>query len=203
MDVNSSEIDDSVGLLIRKARDGSQEALGGLLERYRDHLQLMARAKLRMDLRAKCGAADLVQDTFLEAARSFEKFHGGDREQMRRWLRILLRNNLVDFVRRQRYTQRRDTSRECSLEAGEAAGKLELQDSCPPPHQQLIARERAQRLLAALEQLRPDYRQVIRLRHEDGQSWAEVAAVMGRSVGSAQKLWNRALEQLHRSLVNE
>ena len=52
----------------------------------------------------------------------------------------------------------------------------------------------------ALEALPPDYRQVIVLRHFDGLPFADVAAAMGRSVDSVEKLWVRALGRLRRTL---
>jgi RNA polymerase sigma-70 factor (ECF subfamily) len=55
-------------------------------------------------------------------------------------------------------------------------------------------------LADALGQLPEDYREVIILRHLEALPFAEVAARMGRSEDSVQKLWVRALASLRRSL---
>ena len=60
--------------------------------------------------------------------------------------------------------------------------------------------EASLQLASALEQLPPDYRQVIILRHLEGLPFAEVAARMGRSVDSVEKLWVRALARLRKAL---
>jgi RNA polymerase sigma-70 factor (ECF subfamily) len=55
-------------------------------------------------------------------------------------------------------------------------------------------------LAAALGRLPEDYREVIILRHLEGLTFREVAERMGRSENGVQKLWVRALANLHRLL---
>jgi RNA polymerase sigma-70 factor, ECF subfamily len=56
------------------ARAGSREALGQALEICRGYLLRVANQGLDAELRAKGGASDLVQETFLEAQRDFGRF---------------------------------------------------------------------------------------------------------------------------------
>ena len=60
--------------LLRRARTGDGPALGALLEGYRAYLTLLARLQIDGRLRGKADPADLVQETFLEAHRSFPGF---------------------------------------------------------------------------------------------------------------------------------
>src|SRR5262249_59912455 len=53
--------------LLRLARAEDGAALGQLLELYRGYLALLARLQIGRRLQGKVDAADLVQDTFLEA----------------------------------------------------------------------------------------------------------------------------------------
>src|SRR5215831_18239186 len=99
------------------ARAGSREALGQVLETFRAYLLLVADRELDPELRAKGGASDLVQDTFLEAQRDFGHFHGSSVEELRAWLRCLLLNNVANFTRHYRQRAKRDIGREISLEA--------------------------------------------------------------------------------------
>ncbi len=57
--------------LARAGRSGSDSALGKLLEAYRGYLTLLARLQIGRRLQGKVDAADLVQETFLQAYRGF------------------------------------------------------------------------------------------------------------------------------------
>src|SRR5262245_50318676 len=104
------------------ARAGSQEALGLALEACRNYLLLIAERELDPDLRAKGGASDLVQETFLEAFRDFSRFHGTSEVELLAWLRQLLLHNLANFARRYRDTAKRQVGREVPLHGAGDAG---------------------------------------------------------------------------------
>ena len=55
---------------------GDAEALGRLLQLYRNYLQIMARSLIGPDLRAHVAPSDVVQETYLEAHRDFARFLG-------------------------------------------------------------------------------------------------------------------------------
>src|SRR5436190_6551829 len=103
------------------ARAGSPEALGQVLEACRGYLLVVAQRELAPDLRAKGGASDLVQETFLEAQRDFPQFHGDSEAELRAWLRRLLLNNLANFTRGYRGTGKRQVGREVALDAGDSS----------------------------------------------------------------------------------
>jgi RNA polymerase sigma-70 factor (ECF subfamily) len=73
----------------------------------------------------------------------------------------------------------------------------------PSPSQESARRELGVLLADAIKALPADYGEVIVLRHMEGLSFAEVAARMGRSVDSVEKLWVRALARLRRRLGDE
>ena len=75
--------------------------------------------------------------------------------------------------------------------------------SLSTPSQHASRREQAVLLAEALRELSDDHREVIVLRHLEALSFPEVAARMGRSEDSVQKLWVRALANLRRSLGGE
>ncbi len=184
------------------ARAGSKEALGVLLEGCRNYLLLIAQEELAPELRAKGGASDLVQETFLEAQRDFAGFQGDSEEELLAWLRRLLRNNLANFARRYRGTGKRQIGREVSLEfAGSGRHRRGApRDPEPPPGEQAASHEEAQRVWAALAQQPEAYREVLLLRCRDGCSFEEIGRRMGRSRNAAQKLWARAVERLQQDL---
>ncbi len=58
-----------IDVSIVAARGGSFTALGQLLDHYRDYLLRIANTELESDLAPKVNPSDLVQDTFLQAAK--------------------------------------------------------------------------------------------------------------------------------------
>jgi RNA polymerase sigma-70 factor (ECF subfamily) len=195
---------DDVGRLLVQARASDAVALGDLLESFRPYLALLARLQIGRRLRGKTDPADLVQETFLEAARDFPGFRGTTEGELMAWLRQILARNLANVVRRYQ-RQGRDVRLERRLEdeldqSSRALGQ-ELAAPHSTPSQRAVARERAVRLAAALESLPRDYGEVIVLRHLEGLPFAEVAARLGRSQDSVKKLWARALGRLRMALM--
>jgi RNA polymerase sigma-70 factor (ECF subfamily) len=193
--------------LIARARTGDDEALGRLLERYRPYLTLLARVQVGRRLQGKADAADLVQEAFLEASRSFGQFRGLGEPELAAWLRRILAGCLSHLLRRFLGTRARDVRLEGDLEAdldqsSQAVGQG-LVAAGSTPSQQASRRELAVLLADALERLPPDYREVIVLRHHEGLTFPEVADRMGRSVDSVEKLWVRALPRLRREMGGE
>jgi RNA polymerase sigma-70 factor (ECF subfamily) len=189
-----------VGQRLAAARAGSREALGEALEACRAYLLVVAERELDPALRAKGGASDLVQQTFLEAQRDFGRFHGSSAEQLRAWLRQILRNNVASFARQFRDTQKRQAGREVALPQSTPSGPGGLATDTPTPSRHAIADEDAAALQAALERLPDDYRQVIALRYDEDRPFGEIAQIMQRSPNAVRKLWARAVEQLQREM---
>ena len=185
------------------AREGSPEALGAALEACRTYLLLIANRELDPQLRAKGGASDLVQETFLEAQRDFTAFRGKTESEWRAWLREMLVHNLANFTRRYRDTDKRQVGREVALVTGGSTSQLgceQLPADTPSPSALAMANERDCALAAALEKLPGDYRRVIVLRYQEARSFEEIAMLMQRSENAVRKLWFRAIERLEHKL---
>jgi RNA polymerase sigma-70 factor (ECF subfamily) len=184
--------------LLAQARAGSTAALGELLESCRAYLRLVAEKELDPELRAKGSASDLVQQTFLEAHRDFGQFGGTSRDELLAWLRRLLLNNLANFSRSFRDTGKRAIDRELRL--GSQNPATLLADDSVTPGSKVVAREQEESLRQALARLPDDYRQVIRLRHEDERTFEEIAVLMQRTANAVRKLWLRAVERLQQEM---
>jgi RNA polymerase sigma-70 factor (ECF subfamily) len=190
--------------LLRLARAEDASARGRLLELYRNYLTLLARLQIGRRLQGKVDPADLVQETFLKAHRDLGRFRGGTEAELVRWLRQILVANLAMLVRRYCGSQRRDVRLECelALEVDQSSRILDrgliARDSSPSQH--AARREQAVLLADALGRMPADYREVLILRHMEGQTFPEVAARMERTLDSVKKLWTRALVQLRRCM---
>jgi RNA polymerase sigma-70 factor (ECF subfamily) len=190
--------------LLSLARAGSSQALGQLLEVYRNYLALLARVQIGRRLQGKVEAADLVQETFLAAHRDFARFRGTTEGQFVRWLRQILAGNLADLVKHYFNARRRDVRLERQLADELDRSSRVLTQSLvargSSPSQHAVRRELAVYLANALQTLPAEYGEVIILHHLQELTFPEVARHMGRSLDSVKKLWVRALARLRHSL---
>jgi RNA polymerase sigma-70 factor (ECF subfamily) len=146
------------------------------------------RSRLRPVARfaASAGARDdveeVVQDTFVRAFGSLEGFRGDS--SLRTWLFTIARRLLLD---RGRATGR---SRErVAVADDEPAGSYTALDA-------LVADETEVRLRRALDRLSPMQRDVFTLRVSEGQSYKEIAQVLGSTEGAARVHYHNAMRQI-------
>jgi len=185
---------------IVQVRNGSREALGGLLEVYRRYLLRLAVHKLAPAIQAKVDPCDLVQDTFLEAVRDFPRFAGSTEQEWLSWLRCILRNNVAN-VHRHYETDKRHVIREITLERA-AAGDLQhnAAKQNEPPSRKAEDHERNEQLEKALGRLPEHHRQVLLLHVSEGWTFAQIAEKRGSTAEAVRKLCKRAAEELMKFL---
>lgn len=194
-----------VSTMLVRVRTGDTSLLGSVLQHYQSYLHLLARLKLDEDLQSKFDPADVVQDSFLDAHRDFHKFRGTSEAELMQWLRKILAANIVDQVRHYRGIQKRDVRLERQFVNDLDHSSSQLRAAAfvsddTSPSVRATNREEIARVADALERLRADYRDVLIFRHLKGLSFPEIADRMGRSVGSVQKLWMRALPQIREAM---
>jgi len=192
--------------LLSRAQAGDGEALGLLLEHYRNYLVLVARLQIGRRLQGKFDAADVVQEAFLRAHAKFGQFHGGSAPELTAWLRQILASRLASLIRHYYGTQGRDVRLERQL-AREMDASSRLLDrgliaSGSSPSQRALRREQAVQLADALERLPEHYREVLLLHQVEDLAFPEVARRLGRTLDSVKNLWIRALARL-RDLLEE
>lgn len=195
---------DAVQQTLAVARRGDDEAFGRLFELFRRHLLLLAQRELPQGLRSKLDPSDVVQETAIDARRDFPGFRGATAEECYAWLRSMLRNNVVDAVRRYETSQKRRVAKEISLasESGLLVGRR-LPIHRGDPDGSAIRREDAETLAQVMARLPPDYRDVLHLRYWEGLSFVRIAGRIGRSPDAVRKLWYRAIGRLQEDLVHE
>jgi RNA polymerase sigma-70 factor (ECF subfamily) len=193
--------------LIENARHGDRACREQLFALCRSYLGFVARAQVETRLRVKFDASDLVQQTMLEAHRDFERFHGDSEKEWLAWLRRILAHNVADFVRRYRGTSKRQVGREIPFRDPAASG---VQGGAPEPaapnatpSQEFLRIDNELRIAAAMEQLAPDYQEVVVLRNLQRLPFDEIAERMNRTRPAAQMLWMRAMKKLREALGEE
>lgn len=188
--------------LFQAAHQGDQIALGRLFEQCRPYLLSIANVHLDMQLHSKVAPSDVVQDTFLEAYRLFDRFKGLDSTELRAWLRAILLNKIADLHNRFLSCQKRCPEREQSLDESGEHGALRdvLPSRTDTPSSDISLREQTDKLTKALQQLPEEYRLVIVWRNWDQIPFAEVGQRLNRTEGAARMLYGRAIERLQQEL---
>jgi RNA polymerase sigma-70 factor (ECF subfamily) len=185
------------------ARAGSREGLGQALDQCREFLLEVARGAIGPGLRAKGGASDLVQETFLEAHRRFGQFDGDSTHQLRAWLRSLLLHRAAKLGRRYHCTQKRRLSRERPLGEDQqtAVRPSHVAAPGPTPSVQVMFDEQQRRLLEAIDRLPDDYRTVMDMRYNEALAFDEIGRRLERSADAARMLWARAVDRLKQDMI--
>jgi RNA polymerase sigma-70 factor (ECF subfamily) len=173
------------------------------LDRFRNYLLLLARARLDPRLRAKLDASDVVQQTLLEAHEGLAAFRGEGTAAQAAWLRQILARNLANAVR-DFGRDRRDVARERSLQAAldDSSVRLEvwLADDRSGPGERAQRHERAVALADALAALPQAQREAVVLRHWHGWPLAEIAARLESTTAAVTGLLHRGLKNLRKRL---
>ena len=184
---------------LARCRAGDQQAIGLLVDQFRLILLEEVNRNLDQDLRAKVGCSDVVQDTLWEAQRRFAQFVGEERGEFLAWLHQIARNDVRETVRRYKLLGKRNLARETPIQGN--ASEVGVIDPRHSPVTDVILKEQAAMLYAAIAGLRPEYQQVLQLRNWRQLPFADIGEIMGRSAEAARKLWSRALIELQAKMA--
>ncbi|MFK7769264.1 MAG: sigma-70 family RNA polymerase sigma factor [Mariniblastus sp.] len=188
--------------LIRKAREGDENALGELLQNFRDYLLKISIEELGNGLNGKVGASDVVQEATMTAIKNFKQFKDHDSPALRAWLRTILLNQVKQHIRTFKGTQKRQLDRECSLQLNSST-EIPVVDPHLTPQSNALSLEKSAGLIRAMRELPDEYQQVIRLRSFEVLDFATIGEAMSRSADAAKKLWTRAILKLQQVMARE
>lgn len=174
---------------IRAAAAGDPHAFAQLVARYQKPVYNLVLRTVGNEQ----DALDLTQETFVRAWRGLPGFRA--EAKFSTWLYRLASNVSIDFLRAQK--NRRTVSLSAQEESDQA---WEMPDPAPGPEARVLQREQAAQLRRALEQLRPEQRQILTLRSMQGLSYEEIGQCLGLRAGTVKSRLARAREQLRRAL---
>jgi RNA polymerase sigma-70 factor, ECF subfamily len=180
--------------LIKRFREGDQTAFNQLFKKYRPRLAVLIRYKLSEPLRQRVEIDDILQDVFLDASNDIGRFVYRSPGSFMKWLITIADHVIVDEAR-SLARQKRHAVEMVRLRSASNPGGPEPADSTTPSRI-LMQKESAARLLARLDALPPDYRDVILMAKMEGLSSAEMATRLGRSREAVAVLLHRALQRL-------
>ena len=178
--------------LIERARAGDEAAWASLIQRENRRLIGVLWGCLRSLPDRADRVEDLLQDVHLEAFRTLDRFQDRGAGAFARWVAGIARNKALHELRSGR---RHDTPER--LDRTDAVAPRSLRTT---PSSGAIKRELNRHLMAALDRLPEDYRQVVLLRHFEGRDGQATAEALGRSEGAVRVLFFRALSRLGEEL---
>jgi RNA polymerase sigma-70 factor (ECF subfamily) len=164
---------------------------------YKDHVDLMYRFAYRL-----CGepetAKDLVQETFLNAYRGFDKFRGDAR--ISTWLYTIASRACLRMRRRRKGASERELSLDEFIPTSDGEFRLQIPIDGLTPEVALQNKQLREALDAAINQLPKKYKMVLVLRDMEGLSAKEVGAVMGLNERAVKSRLHRARLFVRRQL---
>lgn len=169
--------------LIRRCRDGDRDSFAALVNRYASMVYTVAH-RMTGDAAA---ADDLAQETFLAAYGALGSFQFGSKFSS--WLYSIVLNKCRDYLR----------TRKPSVSVDDLAEVIA--DCAATPEQRAASREAGDVVQAALGELPPEYREVLILKHIEGLSYEEIAALLGVSEGALKVRACRGRELLRSALA--
>ncbi len=180
--------------LAQATLEGSEEAFGELVDRYRRPLFSLI---VRM-VREGTIAEDLCQETFVKAHRALGTYD--QRRKFSSWLFKIGHNTTIDHLRRFKPpTQPLETQDDDSRSLSETlADEVTLS-----PDLGVVGSELGDALERCLAELRPEYREVMVLRFIEGLAYQEIADVMDVALGTVKTNIHRARKELARMLIDE
>ncbi len=167
--------------LVLLAQEGDARAYDELV---RAHQEIAFRVAYVITRNA-ADAQDVAQEGLVKAWRALGRFRAG--EPLRPWLLQIVANEARNRVR--------STGRREQL-AVRAAGAASSGEAAPSPEEAALEADRRRELLAALEQLPDQAREILACRYLLELSEEETAATLGVRLGTVKSRTARALDRL-------
>lgn len=184
-------------LVLAYVKRGDHRAFGLLVERHKERIF----GYLLGMVRDRSLADDLFQETFIRAIRAMTNERGTYDPQGKwlQWVMRIARNAALDHIRSQK---RRKT---ISVGTGDDADDLDMSqlavDVDPIADMSIVTTERRDFLYACIDQLPPEQREVLLMRHESELTFREISELTDCSINTALGRMRYALLNLRRMMV--
>ncbi len=177
------------------------ECFARFFQQVKQRLQRIVKFRLDYRLRGRVSESDVIQETYVRAAKRIDRYLENPEVPFFVWLRTELHQNLIDIhrqhfsagkrdVRRERFIHRANTGQTSIAMAAHLVGQMTSAS-------QLLERaEQIETLQLALEEMNDVDREVIALRHFEELSNIETAEILGIEPSAASKRYLRALKRM-------
>ena len=181
--------------LMLRYQKGEVRAFEYLLDRYQGPIFNF----ILRSVRSRALAEELTQETFVRVIKNAQKYK--KKAKFTTWLYTIARNICIDQSRRAKH--RKTESLDKKLGQGESSQTLldRMSDNQPSPAHASSNKELQSSLLAALDTLGDEQREVFVLRQIQQLSFKEIAEVVGVSENTIKSRMRYALEKLRLELA--
>ena len=183
--------------LVTMAQEGDDTALDQLCSVYGERVRRIVRFRMGPELRSQLESMDLVQEALMEAIKDLGDFTFSNDGDFLRWLSSIVENTIRDNIDRI-HAAKRDIRRQVSLDRVAAHTNrsglgAHLPAGTTTPSAVLSLREDLDRLEQAMDQLKPQYREVLVLAKIEGLSCKEIAARQNKNPAAVAMSLSRAI----------
>ncbi len=168
----------------RRFLQGDESGLAQIICAYKDGLTLYLNGYVH-DISL---AEELTEETFVKLVLKRPRFSGDS--AFKTWLYTIARHVAIDYLRR----KKQDVSTEDCKELADEQADLE---------RTFLQQEQKLQLYEAIEQLKPEYRQVLWLYYFADFSHKQIARILGKSTHNVEMLASRARQALKTILNKE
>ena len=177
------------------AKQGREAAFRELIRRYeRPVFSLIFRM-----VRDRETAEDLAQETFIKVLNHIDRYR--PEFKLSSWLFKIANNVTIDHLRkRQLDTVSMDGSPHAGTATEVEATSFDVEARQESALDEIEARELGTAIERAIATLRPEYRSCIMLRHVEGRSYEEIAAILDLPLGTVKTYIHRARHELRDAL---
>ncbi|HUG42119.1 MAG TPA: sigma-70 family RNA polymerase sigma factor [Longimicrobiales bacterium] len=181
--------------VIRHAREGRESAFRELIRRYeRPLFSIIYRMVRDREL-----AEDLAQDTFIKVLNALDRYDPS--YKFSSWIFKIAHNTTVDHIRKKTpETLSLDGSPHARTQEQAEATSFAAVDTAENPEQYTSSREVGGEIEAALQDVRPEYREAIMLWHVEGRPYEEIARIMDLPLGTVKTYIHRGRNELRKRL---
>tara|TARA_B100001142_G_scaffold326516_1_gene382172 strand:- start:8561 stop:9163 length:603 start_codon:yes stop_codon:yes gene_type:complete len=175
-------------LITRALENGDPIAYNELMKLYRDPLYFM--------LYEKVNDQELAKDLTIESiGKAFKKLHlYTPSYAFSTWLFTLARNHCIDYLRKHKLPT--ISIDKLMLDEDGKRTNFDLMSDLLNPEQEMEKKQRIAILRYIVDQLKPKYRDLVKLRYFKELSYDEIAEVLDLPIGTVKAQLHRSREQL-------
>lgn len=172
--------------LIDAFREGDEAAMTALVQKYLDTIYNFSFRFVKREAEAE----DITQETFIKVWKHIDSYKAG--MNFKAWLFQIARNTAMDYFRKKKIPV---FSQFETVDGDNVVLDVAFDESLSSL-EQAIKHEDVQHIERAMQQLSPQYQEVIALRYQDELTFESIGEVLGRPPNTVKSQARRALHAL-------
>lgn|GEM_PF-3320122 len=200
-----SQNEKKLGLIFSQAaKAGDLETMASVVASLSSDIQRYASALLPVRLRRLVDENDIHQEVALKLFDAIDRYTYQDEDRFRHWVFNITRFVVLDTIKH--YTSKKRSEQERVSEPTktemESLTRLwqVITSGDPTPSRQVTEREIIAHMLEAVDDLKPEYRALIDMRHFQEMTFEQIGQELRQSPDAVRMRYNRAIKVLQESI---